>query len=284
MVSGGYYHTFVKSVQKDQGKLAAAAPHVVQVGQNEKSQSGRYWAAFLLGHVIPFGGSVGGFSTQESLLARTFWKDPEVPAFDIQVPIISEPAEHAAVFSAACALPVSIPFSVMVSWFFPKFFSLSKPAFVRLGSTNRDQSINASEVIKKKIAWHPFLDELNSYTALVKAWNSYSLTVNFEEFRHMRGSRPDQAYVGFGRLYPYKGWTLVEAVMAPFHFGSLLSVGQEVLNLQDIHKAFRGTLRALRVIGKREEEIGKLFIHEGNQEMMARIIGEIDPQPEMSQG
>ncbi len=276
MVSGEYYQMFVKSLAKYQGELAAAPAHVVQIGQNEKSEVGKYWAGALAGSIIPFGGRLaGGFSTQEYMLVRTTWKDPELPAFDMQVPIMPTPAEHATIFSAACAIPAPVPISVMVSWVSPKFFSLMKPTFVRLGSTDKEQLIDAKDVWKKKISWHPFLDQLNSNEDLKKAWDRGGFISDSEDFRNMKGTRPQDSYFGYGRLLPYKGWTIAEAVVAPSHLG-ILSVSEEILSLLDIHTAFAKTARALKTIGRREEEIGLLPIHDGNQEMMARIIGEIE--------
>ncbi len=276
MVSGEYYQTFVRSIAKHQGELASGPAHIVQVGQNEKSQSGKYWAGALAGSLLPFGGKLaGGFSTQEYLLVRTTWKDPELPAFDMQVPIMPTPAEHASIFSAACAIPAPIPISVMISWVSPKFFSLMKPTFVRLGSTDKEQLIDAKDVWKKKASWHPFLDRLNSDEDLKKAWDRGGFISDSEEFRNLKGTRPQDAYFGYGRLFPYKGWTIAEVVVAPGHLG-MLSVSEEILSLLDIHEAFAGTARMLKAIGSKEEEIGKLLIHDGNQDMMARIIGELE--------
>ena len=91
----------------------------------------------------------------------------------------------------------------------------------------------------------------------------------------MKGTRPQDSYFGYGRLLPYKGWTIAEVVAAPSHMG-ILNVSEEILSLLDIHTAFAKTAKALKSFGRREEEIGSLPIHEGNQEMMARIIGELE--------
>jgi len=275
MVSGAYYQAFVKSLEKYQGENAAAPAHVVQIGQNEKNESSKYWAGAIAGSLIPFGGKLAGsFSTQEYLLARTLWKDPELPAYDLQVPVMPTPEEHATIFSAACAIAAPIPISVMVSWVSPKFFSLPRPTFVRFGSTSREKYVDAGQVWKKQLSWHPFLDQLNSNEELRKAWDRTSFLSDSEEFRNLRAKRPDAAYVGYGRLIPYKGWTIAEVVAAPNHV--YLFSKEEDLSLPDIHAAFAGTARALRTIGTREEEIGMLPIHDGNQEMLARIIGELE--------
>jgi hypothetical protein len=274
MVSAVYNSWFVYSLAKYQGDLAAAPAHIVQIGQNEQDDSRRYWAGAIAGRLIPFAGRLAGsFSTQEYLLVRTLWKDPELPAFDLQVPIMPIPEDHATIFSAACAIPVPIPISVMISWVFPKSFSLSKPTFVRLGSTNKVQFIDAKKVWNEKISWHPFLDQLNLNEDMKKAWDRLSFRTDSEVSGNLKGKRPDNSYFGYGRLIPYKGWTIVEVVVAPIHEG----YGQgENLSVRDIHATFVGTYRALKAIGKREEEIGSLPIHEGNQEMMARIIGELE--------
>jgi hypothetical protein len=219
---------------------------------------------------------MGKIATAESLLARTYWKDGTLPTLDIQVPILPTVAEHATIFSAACAIPAPTPFSIMVAPASIKFFSWNKATFIRLGTTSEKDWLTASKVLKKRIGWDPFLDVLNGNAELVEAWDHPSLALSMEEsYSMLRSTRPVDWFHGYGRLMPYKGWTLVETTLAPSHSG-LGSGSREHFNLPDIHRIFSITAKFLFAKGTKGEDIGQIVINEDNQALLERLASEIE--------
>jgi hypothetical protein len=260
MVSQEYIDMFSRSILLEQGAAAAGPPHVIQIGQDARTNLSKH---------------MGKLASEESLLVRTYWRDATLPTLDMQVPIQPAIAEHAIIFSAACAINAPVPFSIMVAPASTKFFSWNKPTFIQLGTTSEEKWITASKVIKKRIGWDPFLDILNGTPELVEAWDHPTITLSMEESYGMtKSTRPIDWFHGYGRLIAFKGWTIIETILAPSHSGLGIN-SREHFNLPDIHHVFSVTAKVLYVKGIKGKEIGDNAIHKHNEALYERFVTEI---------
>jgi hypothetical protein len=244
--------------------------YLLDAGEPSRSEQGRYLTGTALGYVLPFGSRlVGKFKTKEYFVTHLQMRDPEIRDIFIQIPILRTPHVHATIFSIAAIVKRPIPETIIGINDFLKFIPYSP--------LKKYKKISVRKVFKQRINWSSLLYALNNDKDL-KTNISYLPSLEYADSLKSKIIKSDLP--GYVRLFPYKGWTIIELTVAPVHEESD-DPSEESFSIERCMGVFRGLLNHIKQYGVKRGEIGIIPLGPGNQHSILNAIKRVD---ELSSG
>lgn len=239
--------------------------YLLETGEPNKRELAKYLVGTATAFIFPFHGSlVGKFKTKEFIILHLQLKDPEIKDMFLQIPILRKSYYHATIFSIVTMVKMPIPETII--GIDPSL------KFIPYSPLKRKKGMSVRKVFKHKINWNTLLDSLN----------------NDRDLKNMIGSLPSLEYAGFlkaeikknkppgyVRFIPYKGWTIIELVVAPIHKVSD-EIGEESFNISASLNIFKRILYHLKLYGTKRGEIGIIPMGTSNQHSVLWAIRRIE--------
>jgi hypothetical protein len=195
--------------------------------------------------------------------------DPEIRDVFLQIPILRTPHVHATIFSIVTIVRRPIPETIIGINDFIKFIPYSP--------LKKYKGMSVRKVIKQRINWNSLLDALNNDKDLK---HNIDYLPSLEYAGSLKSKIIKSDLPGFVRLFPYRGWTIIELTVAPVHEESD-DLSEESFSINRCMIVFRCLLNNIKLYGVKRDEIGIIPLGPGNQHSVLRAIQRID---ELSSG
>jgi hypothetical protein len=215
--------------------------------------------------MIPvFGRFITKIKTSEYIITHIQVKEDEIHDIFLQIPIMKEPYPHASVFSLVTIIKYPVPETMIASEAYLKF--------VPYGPYKENEMLSVGRVFKKKMNWNSFLEEINKDKELK---HTFIRLPKKESAGMITAEAPRIGFPGYLRLTPYKGWTIIELVIAPQH-QKIEEMSEEYFSINESIEAIKKIITYLRLYGIKKEGNGEIIIENGNQFSIPWAMKRID--------